>query len=194
MESIKREDLLAKGWNEEQVTDYLNMVHSLNNENKKLQDELGKITTLETQNQELQKQLDDIAKANMTEQEKMAEKQKEIETNLENSKKIYNTAKAKEILAGLDVDDKIIETLVSADETKTIEMANLLKTKLDTDREKYIKETKESITNLDVKPTITNVPQTDDSMTVDKFNAMSMTEQVMWKKANEQEYNNLFNN
>ena len=68
---MKREDLLAKGYTEEQVTDLLNTFHEVNNENKKLQSELDKKASLETQNQELQKQLDEIHKANMTEQEKI---------------------------------------------------------------------------------------------------------------------------
>ena len=190
---MKREDLLAKGYTEEQVTDLLNTFHGVNEENKKLQNELNNKKSLETQNQELQKQLDEINKSKMTEQELLAKEKEEIEKNLAESRIIKNTAKAKDILAGLDIDDKLISTLVSDDENKTIEMANLLKTKLDNDKEKYIKETKESIANLNAKPTPTNIPQSDDKMTAEKFENMTLTEQVMWKKENAQEYENLFN-
>ena len=41
---------------------------------------------------------------------------KEVETNLKNSRIIVNTAKAKEILAGLDLDDDTINLVVSDDD------------------------------------------------------------------------------
>lgn len=191
---MKREELLAKGYTEEQVTDLLNTFHTVNNELKVLKNEVEGKKSLEAQNLELKTQLEEINKANMTEQERIAAEKAEIEKNLANSRKIYNTAKAKEILAGITVDDKLIESLVSDDEAKTIELANLFKSQINNTIESTEKKTKESIINLNVKPNPTNIPQDDGVMTVEKFNKMTMTEQALWKRENAQEYENLINN
>ncbi len=191
---MKREELLAKGYTEEQVTDLLNTFHSINSENKLLKNEVQAKQDLVNQNLELQRQLDEINKANMSEQERLASEKAETEKYLANAKKIYNTAKAKEILAGLDVDDQLIETLVSEDESATVNNAMLLKNKFDSLREITIKQTKENIANLDIKPNPTNIPQENDVMTVEKFQKMTLSQQVQWKRNNEEEYENLFNN
>lgn len=189
---MKREELLAKGYTEEQVTDLLNAFHSVNNEVKKenenLRKELESKVALEAEKQNLQKQLDAINEANLTEQEKIAKERAEAEEYLSNAKKINNTAKAKEILAGLDIDDTLVATLVSDDETATINNANLLKAKIENVREVAITTTKEQLANLDVKPNPTNIPQDDDVMTLDKFNKMSLTEQVNFKRENPDVY------
>lgn len=190
---MKREELLAKGYTEEQVTDLLNTFHSINSENKLLKNEVQAKQDLVNQNLELQRQLDEINKANMSEQERLASEKAETEKYLANAKKIYNTAKAKEILAGLDIDEQLITTLVSEDENATINNATLLKNKMDALKESTIKQTKESIANLDIKPTPTNIPQENSAMTVEKFKNMTLSEQVMWKRENAQEYENLFN-
>ena len=195
---MKREELLAKGYTEEQVTDLLNSFHSAQNEVKKenetLRKELESKSSLEVQNQNLQKQLDAINEANLTEQEKIAKEKEEADRYLSNAKKINNTAKAKEILAGLDIDDTLIATLVSEDENATINNANLLKNKLNTVREVAITTTKEQLANLDVKPNPTNIVQQDDGvMTEEKFNAMSLTDQAIFKKSNPDIYNQIMN-
>lgn len=195
---MKREELLAKGYTEEQVTDLLNSFHSAQNEVKKenetLRKELESKSSLEVQNQNLQKQLDAINEANLTEQEKIAKEKEEADRYLSNAKKINNTAKAKEILAGLDIDDTLIATLVSEDENATITNANLLKNKLNTVREVAITTTKEQLANLDVKPNPTNIVQQDDGvMTEEKFNAMSLTDQAIFKKSNPDIYNQIMN-
>jgi hypothetical protein len=191
---MKREELLAKGYTEEQVTDLLNTFHSINSENKLLKNEVESKQELVNQNLELQRQLDEINKANMTEQEKLESEKAEVEKNLANARKIYNKAKVKEILAGENIDEQLIDNLVSEDEATTIANANLFKTTLEGLKETVAKQTKESITNLDVKPQPTNIPQGDDTMTAEKFNSMTLTEQVMWKRENAQEYEQIFNN
>ena len=187
---MKREELLAKGYTEEQVTDILNTFHGINKENETLKSQLQ---SSKGSNEELQKQLDAINEANLTEQQKLEKEKAESEKYLANAKRIYNTAKAKDILAGLDVDDTLINSLVSDDENTTISNANLLKTKLEAVKDLAIKKTREEIANLNVKPTPTNIPQESDVMTAEKFNKMSMTDQMMWKRENAEEYNNLFN-
>lgn len=185
---MKREDLLAKGYTEEQVTDLLNTFHSANNEVKKENENLRKVleskNALEEQNQNLQKQLDAINEANLTEQEKIAKEREEADKYLSNAKKINNTAKAKEILAGLDIDEALVATLVSDDETATINNANLLKAKIENIREVAITTTKEQLANLDVKPSPTNIPQENTGMTLEKLNSMSLTDQLIFKREN----------
>ena len=90
---MKREELLAKGYTEEQVTDLLNTFHSINSENKLLKNEVQAKQDLVNQNLELQRQLDEINKANMSEQERLASEKAETEKYLANAKKIYNRAK-----------------------------------------------------------------------------------------------------
>lgn len=195
---MKREDLLAKGYTEEQVTDLLNTFHNANNEVKKenesLRRELENKSQVEAKAQELQSQIDKINEANLTEQERIAKEKEEADRYLSNAKKINNTAKAKEILAGLDIDDTLIATLVSEDENATINNATLLKSKLDSVREIASKNAREELSNLNVKPEPSNVPQSDEgSMTLEKFNKMSLIEQVNFKRENPEVYANLNN-
>jgi len=173
--------ILGEGATEEQITNLLNNYHNVESEKVKSLEE--KVNSLESENSKysdydsIKKQLDDINKANMTEQEKLEEQKKEIETNLKNSRIIVNTAKAKEILAGLDLDDDTISLVVSDDETTTINRANNLKNKFDTMRDTVAKKTKEELSNLDISPTITNVEQKDEAMNWDKFQSLSADEQ-----------------
>lgn len=186
---MKREDLLAKGYTEEQVTDILNTLHSVSKDKDKqiadLQSEVLTKGEFETKYNAAQHQLDEMNKANMTEQEKFEAMKKEAETNLRNSKIIVNKAKAKEILSGLDIDESLINTLVSEDEQATINNANLLKNRFTTFKDTVEKQTRESITNLNVKPDTTNVPQQDDGvMTLDKFYKMTNEEQIKFVNEN----------
>lgn len=186
---MRREDLLAKGYTEEQVTDILNTLHSVSKDKDKqiadLQSEVLTKGEFETKYNAVQHQLDEMNKANMTEQEKFEAMKKEAETNLRNSKIIVNKAKAKEILSGLDIDENLIDTLVSEDEQTTINNANLLKNRFTTFKDTVEKQTRESITNLNVKPDTTNVPQQDDNvMTLDKFYKMTNEEQIKFVNEN----------
>ena len=186
---MKREELLAKGYTEEQVTDILNTLHSVSKDKDKqiadLQSEVLTKGEYETKYNDVQHQLDEIKKANMTEQEKFEAMKKEAETNLRNSKIIVNKAKAKEILSGLDIDESLIDTLVSEDEQATINNANLLKNRFTTFKDTVEKQTSESLTNLNAKPETTNVPQQDDGvMTLDKFYKMTNEEQIKFVNEN----------
>lgn len=192
---MKRDELLAKGFTEEQVTEILNTYHAYDKEKdnqiKSLSNEVEAGKSLQLQNAELQKQLDDLNKAKLTEQEKLELDKKETQQKLADAKKIYNTAKAKEILAGLDVPDTLINRLVTTDENETITNANVYKSQFETYKEKIEKSTKANIQNLDGKPQPTNIPQQSDSMTLDKFKKMSLTEQSRWKKENQDAYRSL---
>ena len=189
--------ILGEEATEEQITNLLNNYHI--QESAKVKELENKVNALTEQNnkygdyEEIKNKLDEINKANMSEQEKLEEMKKEAEQNLKNSRIIVNTAKAKEILAGLNLDDEIISLVVSDDTNKTISNANKLKEKFDSTKETVAKETKENLMNTDLQPTISNVNQNEDNtaMTFDKFSKMSATEQEKWLAENPNGLENL---
>ncbi len=188
--------ILGEGATEEVITNFLDNYHI--EESAKIKDLETKVNNLTQENNKysdydtIKKQLDDINKANMTEQEKLEQQKKEIEKNLKDSRIIVNTAKAKDLLAGLNVNDTIIAKLVSENETETINSVNELKTMLETQKELISKQTKESLTNVDLKPTISNVNQNENNqMTLDKFGNMSAEEQNKWLQENPNGLQNL---
>lgn len=195
MNREKAREILGENATEEQITNLLNQWHI--DESNKVKDLESKVNNLTEQNSKysdydsIKQQLDDINKANMTEQEKLEQMKKETEQNLKNSRIIVNTAKAKDILVGLDLDDDIINMLVSDDEAKTISNANKLKAKFESQKETIAKETKESLVTMNVQPSISNIPQQSDVMTMDKFMDMSAEEQNKFIQEHPEEYNNL---
>jgi len=187
--------ILGENATEEQVTNLLNNFHI--QESSKVKELEKQISSLNEQNSKysdydaIKSQLDEINKAKMTDQEKLEQMKKETEQNLKNSRIIVNTAKAKEILAGLDFDDDDIAMLVSDDADKTINNANKLKAKFDSLKENVAKETKESLINLDLKPSMSNVNQNENIMTLDKFSDLSVQEQQEWLSQNPNGLDNL---
>lgn len=195
MDREKARKILGDEATEEQITNLLNSWHLDENAKvKELEEQINSLTATANKYSdydEIKKQLDDINKANMSEQEKMEAQKKEIETNLKQSRIIVNTAKAKEILAGLDLDDEIISLVVSDDADKTISSANKLKAKFDSQKENVAKETKENLINIDLTPTMTNVNQKDEGMTFEKFSNMSAEDQDKWANEHPEEFENL---
>lgn len=195
MDREKARKILGEGATEEQITNLLNNWHL--DETAKVKELENQINSLnEVKNKysdydEIKAKLDEINKANMSEQEKLEAQKKEIETNLKQSRIIVNTAKAKEILAGLELDDDIISLVVSDDADKTIASANKLKAKFDLQKETVAKQTKESLTTLDLKPSMPNVNQNENLMTLDKFSNMSADEQNKWLSENPNGLENL---
>lgn len=187
--------ILGEGATEEQITNLLNNYHV--EESAKVKELESKLTDLSAQSSkysdydEIKAKLDEINKANMSEQEKLEQMKKETETNLRNSRIIVNNAKAKEILAGYNLDDDIISLVVSDDEQKTIANANNLKAKFDFQKEQIAKETKESLINVDLKPNLSNVSQNDGAMTFEKFENLTAEEQNQWISEHPNELQNL---
>lgn len=196
---MKRDDIkniLGENASEEQITNLLNAFHNSNNEQKKEYEELKEkydnIATKVSDYDNMKAQLDEINRANMTEQEKLEEQKKEIANNLAKSRVIVNTAKAKDILAGLNVDDKIIEKLVDEDEQTTLNSVNALKTMLENQKATVEKQTRESLANIDLTPTMTNVNQAEqDVMTFEKFSQLSAAEQEKFINEHPEEFQNL---
>lgn len=185
---MKREDLLAKGYTEEQVTDILNTFHGINKENEKLKGELIEKAEFESKFNEANAKLEEINKANMTEQEKFEAMKKEAETNLKQSRILLNKTKAQNILVGLDIEDDLLSSLVSDDEKTTIDNATKLKAKFDAYKDSIVKETKDSIASLNAKPNATNIPQNDNVMTFEKFRTLSQEEQNAFATEHPEEF------
>lgn len=194
MNREKARQILGENATEEQVTNFLNEWHnSKKEEQKQYETQLNELQSKINQYSDyddIKAKLDEINKANMTEQEKMEEQRKEIATNLSNSRKIYNKAKAMEILAGENVDEKIIDSLVTDNLETTLATINALKTNLTAIKDGVAKNTKESLTTLDLTPTMTNVPQ-NDVMTMDKFMDLSAEEQDKFVNEHPTEFQNL---
>ena len=198
---MKRDDIkkiLGENATEEQISNLLNAFHEKESETKKetdntkkelddLKKQLNKYSDYDT----IKKQLDDINKANMTEQEKMEEQKKEIAENLRQSRIIVNTAKAKEILAGESVDEELLNRIVTDDTDTTIALANKFKETLNTLKTNVEKQTRESLSTQDLKPSITNVTQDGGAMTLDKFYELSAEEQDKFIEEHPDEFNNL---
>ena len=187
----KAKTLLGENATEEQVTNFLNEFH---NEMKLKDSEISKLNSQLSEKSdydELKQKLNDIERENMSEQEKIAEMKKQAEKELKEARETKNKAKATEILAGLNLSDDIINSLVRDDENATIQNATNLKNQIEAMTAETIKKTKEELTTLDVKPNISNVNQQDDSMTWEKFEKLSQEEQNKFAEEHPDEFNNL---
>ena len=193
---MKRDDIkkiLGEGATEEQVTNLLNSFH---NAEKVKNDEIARLNTKISQQsdyEDLKKQIDAINKEKMTEQEKMDADRQEIAKNLMESRIIVNTAKAKEILAGEEIDEEIIASLVTDNLDITVAKATKMKQTLTALRDSVSKKTKEDLTNANIDPNLSNVdPNKDDApMTFEKFSDMSIAEQNKWAEEHPEEFENL---
>ena len=199
---MKREDLLAKGFTEEQVTEILNMHHNeslqVNKENERLKGELASANEKVASYSNMEQEYNAYKQSLMTEQEKFEAMKKEAAQNLAMSKRVYNEAQAKTILAQLggDVDNaklnSLLSSIVSEDSEKTIANANAMVELFKADREQTIKKTKEEIQNLNILPTPSNVPSGEKMIkTFDDFDKLSYDEQVKFAEEHPEEFKNL---
>lgn len=187
--------ILGESATEEQITNFLNNYHL--NENAKVKELQDQLDALKSENSKysdydtIKSKLNQIEQANMTEQQKLDQMKKETENNLRESRIIVNTAKAKEILAGENIDEKLIASLVDDNLENTIAKATMFKQTLTNLKDSVAKQTKESLVNADLKPTIPNVNPNNDVMTLDKFGNMSAEEQNKWLQENPNGLQNL---
>lgn len=189
----KREYWLEKGYTEEQVTEILNGFHE---SSKGLQKELADIkaqnVTFANDNATMKTRLEEIDKANMSEQEKIEQMKKETQKNLSDSKKILNSAKAKEILTETGISgeelEKVVKSIVSEDEELTIENATNIATIYKSIKEETIKKTKEDLLNMNLKPNYSNKDSNNGIMTREEFNKLSYNEQKKLKDERPEEY------
>ena len=187
--------ILGENATEEQITNFLNNYHL--NENAKVKELQDQLDALKNENSKysdydtIKTKLNQIEQANMTEQQKIDQMRKETENNLRESRIIVNTAKAKEILAGENIDEKLIASLVDDNLENTIAKATMFKQTLTNLKDSVAKQTKESLVNADLKPTIPNVNPNENVMTLDKFGNMSAEEQNKWLQENPNGLENL---
>lgn len=194
---IKREDLLAKGFTEEQVTEILNIHHTesqqVNKENERLKAELVGANEKLAGYSNMEQEYNAYKQSQMTEQEKFEAMKKEAEKNLAMAKRVNNEAQAKAILAEIGgVDETVLNSIISEDSEKTIANANALVAMLKAREEQAIKKTKEDIQNLNILPNPSNVPSGEKVIkTFEDFDALSYDEQVKFAEEHPDEFNNL---
>lgn len=183
---MRREDLISKGYTEEQATELLNLFHAENNEikasNAQLQKDLNVANQTITELNKAQVQLKQLQQAQMTDQEKLDAMRAETEKNLAESKRIVSKAQAKTIFAEIGgIDDAILDTLVSEDLTQTEANAKALVDLIKSRDEATAKKTKEDLANLNVLPNPSNVQKGGDDksqMTKEQFNKLSREEKT----------------
>lgn len=187
--------ILGENATEEQITNFLNNYHI--NENAKLKELQDQVNALKSENSKysdydtIKSKLTAIEQANMTEQQKIEQMRKEAEADRREARLIVSRSKAKEILAGENVDEKLIERLVDDNLENTIANATIFKQTLTNLKDSVAKQTKESLVNADLKPSIPNVNPNQDVMTLDKFSDMSAKEQNKWLQENPNGLENL---
>lgn len=187
--------ILGENATEEQITNFLNNYHI--NENTKLKELQDQVNALKSENSKysdydtIKSKLTQIEQANMTEQQKLDQMKQEYEKNLRESRIIVNKAKAKEILAGENIDEKLIENFVDDNLESTIAKVTMFKQTLTNLKDSVAKQTKESLVNADLKPSIPNVNPNQDVMTLEKFGNMSAEEQNKWLQENPNGLENL---
>lgn len=181
--------ILGESATEEQITNFLNNYHL--NENAKMKELQDQLNVLKSENSKysdydtIKSKLNEIEQASMTEQQKLEQMKQETEKNLRESRIIVNTAKAKEILAGENIDEKLIESLVDDNLDNTIAKATMFKQTLTNIKDSVAKQTKESLVNADLKPTIPNVNPNENVIdSFEKFANLSAEEQDKWLQEN----------
>lgn len=182
--------ILGEGATDEQITNYLDGYHAIEKEkNKEINDLKAQLSKFNDYD-DIKKKLDDIERANMTEQEKIQEMKKEAEKNLRDSKLVVNKAKATQILAGLNISDDIINSLVVEDEAQTTQNATNLASQINTIKEAVVKQTKEELNALDVKPNMSNVDPNagNKPMDWDAFTKLSSEEQSKFQMEHPEEF------
>lgn len=184
--------ILGEGATEEQITNTLNALHNQTNALKQELESVKATQSKYSDYDDIKKQLDDINKANLTREEQMALKEKEIEEKLKSAKLTASKAKVMEVLAGRDIDEDIINSIVGEDETISVAKAQKLATKLDNLIADTKKKTEEELANLNVKPNLPNTdPNNDGVMNWDKFSKLSVEEQNKFATEHPDEFANL---
>ena len=155
--TISREEIkkkLGESATDEQISAMLDLLHTseknLKDEKNNLQTQLDKLSDYD----EMKQKLAEIENEKLTEQERLQKEKEEIAKNLKESRLIKNKAKVMTVLAGLDIDEELVDSLVSEDENVSINKANKLKTKIETLSSEVEKKTKENLTQLNIKPNV----------------------------------------
>lgn len=197
---IKREELLEKGFSEEQVSELLDIFHKnqaeLVKQNESLTNDLANANNKIAGLSEKEKELNSIKQAQLSDSEKLALKVKEIEErekiskqNEMESRKVLNEAKARVILSEIGgISDSILKSIVTDDENTTIQNANDLLNQFKSFKQETINKTKEELSSVNIKPAPSNTNLDTDAMTWDKFNTLSSDEQSKFQEEHPEEF------
>ena len=187
---MKREELLEKGYTEEQVSELLDAWHKANanlaKENEKLKTDLGQANeTISGLNQKVsgltkvEEEYNAIKQSQLTDEEKRKLALEEAEKKQREANKIYNTAKAREIFSEIGgISDEVLSSIITDDEKTTVANATNLLNLIKTRDEAIEKTTTEKLTSLDLKPNPSNTSPQDNVMTWEKFDSLSSDEQM----------------
>jgi len=190
---MDRESLRKAGvTDEETITNILNSHHGSEAELKKAREELAKAKAIteeaEKTAKEVTEQLNEINKSKLSDEEQIAADKAAAAKELADARKIKAEAQVRNVLAGLEIPDSIIQTMVSDDVEKSAQSANDYKTYIESVKENTTKATKESLANIDVKPDPTNIVQTNEAMTKEAFAKLTMAEKKKFKDENLEQY------
>ena len=197
---MKRDELLAKGYSEEQVSELLDLWHKTNadlvKQNEALTSDLENANNKIAGLSEKEKELNSIKQAQLSDSEKLALKVKEIEErekiskqNEMESRKVLNEAKARVILSEIGgISDSILKSIVTDDENTTIQNANDLLNQFKSFKQETINKTKEELSSVNIKPAPSNTNLDTDAMTWDKFNTLSSDEQSRFQEEHPEEF------
>lgn len=194
--TISREEIkkkLGESATDEQISAMLDLLHTseknLKDEKNNLQTQLDKLSDYD----EMKQKLAEIENEKLTEQERLQKEKEEIAKNLKESRLVKNKAKVMTVLAGLDIDEELVDSLVSEDENVSINKANKLKTKIETLSSEVEKKTKENLTQLNIKPNVNekNLDNNNGTMTFDKFRTLSQEEQNKFANEHPEEFEKL---
>lgn len=197
---MKREELLEKGYTEQQVSELLDMFHKNSaNLTKQNQDLASQLDTANNQIAGLKQtaqEYDALKQSQMTDSEKLQAKIKEIEEREKNAAKLLsesqrtlNESKAKVILSEIGgVSESVLKSLVTDDEQTTIQNATELLNQFKSFKEQTINKTKEELSSIDIKPTPSNTNQDAGAMDWEKFSALSDEEQIKFQEEHPDEF------
>ena len=194
--TISREEIkkkLGESATDEQISAMLDLLHTseknLKDEKNNLQTQLDKLSDYD----EMKQKLAEIENEKLTEQERLQKEKEEIAKNLKESRLVKNKAKVMTVLAGLDIDEELVDSLVSEDENVSINKANKLKTKIETLSQEVEKKTKENLTQLNIKPNVNekNLDNNNGAMTFEKFRSLSQEEQNKFANEHPEEFEKL---
>ena len=193
---MKREELVAKGYTDEQVSELLDLFHAnssnITKENERLTAELDVAKNKIAGLTQIESEYNTFKQSQLTEQEKSALKQKEIDENLAKSRIILNSAKAREIFSEIGgIDENVLKSIVTDNEESTVANANALLSQIKNIKEQTVNKTKEELSKIDITPTPSNNLETETKMTWENFDKLSSEEQNKFAMEHPDEFANL---
>jgi len=188
--------LLGEGATEEQISAVLNKFHTeqknLNEQVTTLQGQVNNLTTEKTELLGYKTRVEEIERANLSKEEQLQLKEEELNKKMAQADILQNSIKAKSILVGAGVSeeeaDKLVASIVKADEQATIDSATLFANQFNNIKEVTAKQTREELANLDLKPNPSNIPPNSKAMTWESFSKLSAKEQAEFAEKNPEEF------